>query len=152
MHNFRKKLNLDKSYLGNTIIVFNARLSVMDLLEQDIFDVAILIWKEINGLSPDLITSKVTYFEQADDWNLITPNLHLYDKDSCVSSWETFPLFDIEFNSKPEELLYDDMRTGILWNFPANSKNELSLYICLERNEIEIFLEDECVKQYFKIC
>ena len=152
VHNFRKKLNLNDSYLGNAIIVFSVKLSVMDLLELDIFDVAILIRKETNGLSSDLIKSKVTYYEQADDWNLITPNLQLSDKDFCVSSWETFPLFDIEFNSKPEELLYDYMRTGILWIFPTKSKNELSLHICLKRNEIKKFLEDEYVKRHFKIC
>ena len=152
VHNSRKKLNLDDSYLGNAGFPFSTKFSVMDLLELNILDTALLIRKEINNISPDWIKSKLTYFEQADDWNLITSNLDLSEKDFIVSSWETFPLFDVEFDNKPDEILYNYMGRGFLWIFPTKSKYEISLHICLTRNEIKTFLEDEHVKRYFKVC
>ena len=138
--------------MGNAGFPFSTKFSVTDHLELNILDTALLIRKEINNISPDWINSNLTYFEQVDDWNLITSNLDLSEKDFLVSSWETFPLFDVEFDNKPDDILYNYMGRGFLWIFPTKNKDEISLHICLIRNEIKTFLEEEHVKRYFKVC
>lgn len=150
--NFRKKLNLSDSYFGNCAIAFHVNLTVSELLKLDITEVATLIRKEINKLDEKAIKSKLAYMESAEDWRAIRPNIDFTNgKYLILSSWETFPIFDIEFNcGKPKNIFHDLIGQGASFIFPTINKNELKIYLNLKKEDMSAFLEDRNVMQYLK--
>ena len=150
--NFRKKLNLSDSYLGNCAIAFHVNLTVSELMKLDITEVAALIRKEINKLDEKVIKSKLKYMESAQDWRAIRPNIDFTNgKYLILSSWETFPIFDIEFNcGKPKNIFHELIGQGAMLIFPSINKDELKIYLSLKKEDMSAFLEDENVRQYLK--
>ena len=62
-----------------------------------------------------------------------------------------FPLFDIEFSGGcPRKLVYDFSGIGMPYILPTENNNFLSLQINFKEEELNIFLEDEYTKRYFK--
>ena len=150
--NFRKKLNLSDSYFGNCAIAFHVNLTVSELLKLDITEVATLIRKEINKLDEKVIKSKLKYMESSEDSRAIRPNIDLTNgKYLILSSWETFPVFDIEFNcGKPKNIFHDLIGQGTMFIFPSINKDELKIYLKLKKDDMSAFLEDRNVRQYLK--
>ena len=151
-HNFRKKFDLDESFFGNAVLPFSVKLSVKEVLTLDIKDLAVLVRKEIVKLDKSQIKSKLGFMESANDWNLTRSNIHSAGNDFFMTSWETFPLFNIDFNyGRPKGLFFDGIGIGSTIVFPTENKDILSLHFSFKKNEWTRFSEDEHVKRYFKL-
>ena len=93
----------------------------------------------------------MNFIESADDWNSITPNINSSGSDFFLTSWEMFPLFDVEFSgSRPRKLLHECLGRGRLFIIPTRNKYILSLHINFKEEEFNIFMENEYTKRYFK--
>lgn len=151
VQNFRKKFGCDESFFGNCILIFSISLLVEEVLKLDLIEIAVLVRKEIIKLDKSQIKSKLSFMESADDWNLIKSNIKSSENDFIISSWEIFPLLDVEFSGgRPRNLLYECIGRGKLFIIPTENKDVLSLHINFKEEEFNIFMEDEYTKRYFK--
>ena len=151
-HNFRKKFDLDESFFGNAVLPFSVKLYVKEVLTLDIRDIAVLVRKEIVKFDKSQIKSKLGFMESANDWNLTRSNIHSARNDFFMASWETFPLFNIEFNNgRPEGLFFDSIGIGSTIVFPTENKDILSLHFSFKKDEWTRFSEDEHIKRYFRL-
>ena len=151
VQHLRKKFGCDESFFGNCILAFSVSLSVEQVLKLNLIEIAILVRKAITKLDKNQIKSKLSFVESADDWNSITSNFNSSGSDFIIVSWEMFPLFDIEFSGGcPRKLVYDFSGIGMPYILPTENNNFLSLQINFKEEELNIFLEDEYTKRYFK--
>ena len=151
VQNIRKKFGCDERFFGNCILAFTVSLSVEEVLKLDLIEIAVLVRKSIIKLDKNQIKSKLNFIESADDWNSITPNINSSGSDFFLTSWEMFPLFDVEFSgSRPRKLLHEYLGRGRPFIIPTRNKDILSLHINFKEEEFNIFMENEYTKRYFK--